>query len=721
MLLAFLGLLALRLPFLPPTLDGLDSVNFDLGTHDFDPRAHQPHPPGYPLFIVAAKLTHSVFDSHGSALAAVSALFGAAVVVPLWLVMRAVSSPAAAVLATIVVVFNPLLWFTSVRPMSDMMGLWAVMSAQALLLGALHGAGGDSPGAGRRRLWMLGAFAAGLALGVRVQAIVLVGPLLAYGWWQCRAWRVATVVWFAGGVALWLGPVLVLSGGPIVLARAFIELLMDAVPVEPLVSRFTLDRARWAAHDAFLAGWGRMWLALTMSGLAVVGALALAWHDRRRLTLVVLLFGPYTVFHYALQMTEVVRYAIPIVPVIAVLAVEPVARWRVLIGLPIPLAAAAYVVAATAITMPALLAYRATPSPVSQALAKVGDVAGDGRGHLISGHFVFNRYLQGLQSPLRVIDPVPQTEWRRLADYWKNGGREPVLFLRDARRTSLALVGRRSQTSLAEWRWPESVRPFLKGSRPAWIELVRIDPPRWFAESGFFLTEEAGPLEQVAREPHRLYLAAADHPETIVVSGRVLGTEHAHVILRVAGRAVDRWLLNGQFTARARLDDVGGEGYVPVTIDATAPVLLTDLMVQPAGRGSVRPATGFFLPERDEGAKQFRWMGPEATAVVVRKDPGERVRLEGRVPVDYFRLPVTLTLALDDRRLGSIEITTRDFVVERELPWDPLREQSVLTLSVSQMFVPDSVEYNDDHRRLSLRVYDLSLVPFTTAGDRLRP
>ena len=52
-LLAALILLVLagHLPFLASWLEDLDSINFALGLHDFDPRKHQPHPPGYPVIV----------------------------------------------------------------------------------------------------------------------------------------------------------------------------------------------------------------------------------------------------------------------------------------------------------------------------------------------------------------------------------------------------------------------------------------------------------------------------------------------------------------------------------------------------------------------------------------------------------------------------------------------------------------------------------------------
>ena len=60
--------LVAHLAFLPPTLEDLDSMNFALGVRDFDPSKHQPHPPGYPVFIALGKLSHAVWPSDAGAL-----------------------------------------------------------------------------------------------------------------------------------------------------------------------------------------------------------------------------------------------------------------------------------------------------------------------------------------------------------------------------------------------------------------------------------------------------------------------------------------------------------------------------------------------------------------------------------------------------------------------------------------------------------------------------
>ena len=44
-----------------PGLDEIDSVNFTMGVREFNIWKHQPHPPGYPLFIFLGQLGVKVF------------------------------------------------------------------------------------------------------------------------------------------------------------------------------------------------------------------------------------------------------------------------------------------------------------------------------------------------------------------------------------------------------------------------------------------------------------------------------------------------------------------------------------------------------------------------------------------------------------------------------------------------------------------------------------
>ena len=53
--------------FLPTTFADLDAINFALGVRDFDVSRHQPHPPGYPVFIAAGKASTAILAAAGVA------------------------------------------------------------------------------------------------------------------------------------------------------------------------------------------------------------------------------------------------------------------------------------------------------------------------------------------------------------------------------------------------------------------------------------------------------------------------------------------------------------------------------------------------------------------------------------------------------------------------------------------------------------------------------
>src|SRR5829696_7652044 len=69
--------LVLHLPYLPASLEDLDSINFALGIRQFDVARHQPHPPGYPVYIAVAKMVRAVTPSEVTTLALISVAGGA--------------------------------------------------------------------------------------------------------------------------------------------------------------------------------------------------------------------------------------------------------------------------------------------------------------------------------------------------------------------------------------------------------------------------------------------------------------------------------------------------------------------------------------------------------------------------------------------------------------------------------------------------------------------
>ena len=309
-----------HLPWLAPALEDVDSVNFGLGVRQFDVAQHQPHPPGYPLFIGLAKVSTAVArslapadapytwpEAHGIALW--GAVFGALSVFPLFLFFRALDGHAwRAALAVAVTLATPLFWFNASRPLSDVPGLAVTVLAQALIVMAFARQqdarrGTDGAAVDRDallasgRLFVLGAFVAGLAIGMRSQSAWLTTPLLVLvlvdrvGRDVAGALLGGTIT-YALGVALWVVPLMVLTDGPSgYLAAISSQAGEDLAGVDMLATNFTLRQLAMVLVRTFVYPWVTVPLAVAALVAAAAGAVAIAWKDRRTLLVLVLAVG----------------------------------------------------------------------------------------------------------------------------------------------------------------------------------------------------------------------------------------------------------------------------------------------------------------------------------------------------------------------------------------------------------------------------------------------
>ena len=160
--------LALHLPYLPTSLEDLDSINFALGVRQFDVAHHQPHPPGYPVYIALATLVHAAVPGEPRALALLSVVAGALGVVAMAALFGRLTGVGRSTWVPVALgLTSPLYWFTAARPLSDMTGLVAALAVQALTLGVTTTRG-----------LCVAAFSAGLATGIRSQVAWLTVPLL---------------------------------------------------------------------------------------------------------------------------------------------------------------------------------------------------------------------------------------------------------------------------------------------------------------------------------------------------------------------------------------------------------------------------------------------------------------------------------------------------------------------------------------------------------------
>src|SRR5439155_22415452 len=292
----------LHLPFLPSSLEDLDSINFALGLRDFDVARHQPHPPGYPLFIAAARLVRTFVSPEARALSAVSIAAGSLSVLALMALYRRIAPESCPrglpFMATLVASTCPLYWFTAARPLSDMPGLAAALGVQALALGA-------------RSTTVLAAagFLAALAAGIRSQVAWLTVPLLVLmlarrpPFDRRRAlWQ--TAVAFLVGVLVWAVPLVVVSGGPGAYWRAiFSQGAEDLSGIRMLWTSPTPRQLVAALDSAFVAPWAIPVVAAIVLVVAAAGALSLARTAQPALVTLLAAFAPYLVFDLLFQET----------------------------------------------------------------------------------------------------------------------------------------------------------------------------------------------------------------------------------------------------------------------------------------------------------------------------------------------------------------------------------------------------------------------------------
>jgi hypothetical protein len=160
-----------RFVFRSHYLYDLDSVNFALGMQRFDPRVHQPHPPGYFLYICAGRLLDFTFHDANLALVVLSILASCALVIVIYRTTLDWFGPMAAQFAGVLFLFSPLAWFHGIVALT-----YIVEAFFSGLLGYLcwridcRGAGFILPAA----------IVLGFSAGVRPSSLLFLAPLFLF-------------------------------------------------------------------------------------------------------------------------------------------------------------------------------------------------------------------------------------------------------------------------------------------------------------------------------------------------------------------------------------------------------------------------------------------------------------------------------------------------------------------------------------------------------------
>lgn len=361
-------IIATRFYALAPTLWDLDEAQFAAGVREFNVgRDHHPHPPGFPLFILAAKIVRPLVNSDFRACQTVTFLAACALFPLAFSLARELRfSFITSYLGALLFVFFPNVWFYGGTAFSDIAGTAAAIAAAWMLFRGCR----DS------RFYLAGAVMLGVAAGIRGQALLFgLAPLAVASWFQVRqSWRrvaaaaliIATIV-----VASYTGAALSSDsiGGyqrSIEGAREWVRnvdsyLSPRRPPLATVMSEYLLRP---------MAG-GR--LPLVVCALAVIALLAAAIRRTAGVWLALATFAPFALFGcFMLDPYSVHRYSTSYVFLWALLAAHgaavlamPLRRWSLITQV---LIVALITARCIHWTLPAIQEVRRTDSPTFAAM-----------------------------------------------------------------------------------------------------------------------------------------------------------------------------------------------------------------------------------------------------------------------------------------------------------------------------------------------------------------
>ncbi len=726
----------------------------------FDVAHHQPHPPGYPLFIVAAKAMHAVVTPEWKALGAVSVVTAALGIVAIFALFRQLIDSPAALVAAFLAATTPLYWFTAARPLSDSSGLAAALAIQALILAA-----------NSSRALAIAAFAAGLGTGIRSQVMWLTVPLLlGAGAWRlgtgnwgfgAGAWGLGTGNWglgagtprtdapctdaprtstrhpapapstqhpalstlaaFTAGALVWFVPLVIVSGGLAAYWQAlFAQGAEDLSGIQMLWTSPRLRTLIDALYYAFVAPWANWLLAIPMLLAAAAGVIVLARRNRRALLVLVIAFGPYFLFDILFQETFTVRYALPIAIPIAALAAVAIVAMPQMLALAAALLLAMY---GAHIGGRSIAAYSAQPAPVFRLLADIRAEESQDQKPVLApdrrASFDLRRPIVWLGAGAPAFEQQlaapPQHEWREAVKYWNGGGRAPVWFVVDPRRAAVDLI-QHDVGRPYEWNQPYPV--LMAGTRPYDLTWYQVDRPEWFVGDGWSLTPEAAGVSQELAARFDLPREAWVHRSlaggALVLGGRNFDQRELELSGFVGQLRLDQTLPIGPFLKLVRLPAGLSDGrseYVRLAV-STGAVLGKVALEQfdaSATRGVIGFGSGWYEREfNPQTGRQWRWLGDRGELQYLTNGHPVQLRISGESPRKYYPTASRLVVRTADRSLLDTTVAD-DFTVDVDVP--QADQVATLIVETNQTHVPAERSWrgNADRRRLGLRIYTCEL------------
>lgn len=348
------------------TLWDWDEALFCLGMRSYDVTSHHPHPPGFPVYIGAAKIARLFIGSDFRALQAVNLTAGVLLFPAVFLLARELRLRfETSVIAGALCAFFPNVWFFGGTAFSDVPSIVLVVFAIAMLFRGCR----DS------RAFLIGTTALALAIGIRPQNLlvgIFPGLLASYHRWK-SSWRTVAAAALIG-VAI-----CAIAYGSAIYATGSYDGYMRTVKAHgEYISK--VDSFRNPDRPALSSIFGRFFLKQYQSpvlsaivsifaAISVVGAIR---SRDARIGYVALAFAPFAISAWLmLDRFSVSRFSIGYCPLFALLAADGLRRASMRRPAVEALIGAVLVAAFFFSTVPSLSAVRSQVSPPVAAVQSI--------------------------------------------------------------------------------------------------------------------------------------------------------------------------------------------------------------------------------------------------------------------------------------------------------------------------------------------------------------
>jgi hypothetical protein len=220
----------------------LDSVNFALGMARFDPGAHQPHPPGYFLYVCLARLVNRVLSDPNTALVTVSIAASCGAAWMIYLLTERWFGRGAARMSILLFLASPLGWFHGIVALTYMVEAFFSASIGYLCWRAYSG---------EKAFVLPATITFALAAGFRPSTALMLAPLWLFSIRRERGIRLGLAILAAVAVTVaWFLPMTAAAGG----WRAYFDALVQLWHTVP-GQRTTLSSPWLAVARVFTMAW----------------------------------------------------------------------------------------------------------------------------------------------------------------------------------------------------------------------------------------------------------------------------------------------------------------------------------------------------------------------------------------------------------------------------------------------------------------------------------